>query len=305
MNPQDPNNQPNPPQPENAGQPAVPPAPQPAVQPQVFAPTQPPSENQPVSAPPPGVITPTVASSQGSSPAAPSSPQPPIQQPAPGQPFPPATSSSGPVPPMSPGISADSQNPFSTKLPKSKSKLIKIIIAAVLVIATAAAVFFLVLPKLGGIPLEKYEGENFSVLAPKDYESKEDQGGQIFEEKDSDENTRSQVIASAEKSPEKITKEQQDQLLSLFESGFDQGLEQEIGKDNELEDYKSEKTTHKGNSALMITANIKKDGKEVGKVKIIMGISESAYYLIGVMAHYQDKGLVKSTDKIIDSFELK
>lgn len=201
------------------------------------------------------------------------------------------------MPAATPGFSG-------TKLPKDKPKFIALIVIALVVIILIVAAA-LVVPKLKGISLESYSNSDFSILTPKDYERKEESGLIKFEEKGSDDKTKSGVLVFFEKSPQSLSKEEQEQALSLVEGSFKEELEKELGNDSKFENYTLEKTDYKGNPARTITADVAIDGKKAGKIKMVVGVSASSVYVVGVVAHQSDKGVEKSIDKIIDSFEIK
>ncbi len=330
MNPQDPQSPNIPPQPNPAG-PVFNPAPDPpqppvapqgyvnpvqpaaAPAPQVFGPGQPQiSPAQPVVQPPaPQLVVPS----------APQGLQPPVPQPAqaPQSIYPTPVATSGQAAPGMPGQPTPGQ-PYSTPVQtgfsspksglgaklKSKPKLLAGTILGVATLGIAAAAIVFVLPGLKGLPLETYSTDNYSLLVPKDYERKDEvAGGLSFEEKEGTEDTKSSVVVTVEKSPEKITKDEQDQVLLAFDEGIKSSLESEVKEGNTLEDYKAEKTTYKNSPARIVTANVKDKGKQAGKMKVLVGVSDSAVFVIGVLAHDGDKGLSKNTDKIINSLQLK
>lgn len=222
-------------------------------------------------------------------------PQPQSQQPYPQQQFPGAGPANG-------GQAAYNPYPMPGK---SRRKLFAVLGALLPSLAGAGvAIYMFVLPMFATIDLETYSGENFSMLVPKEYEKKEDFGSYEFNEKGDDE-TASSIFVTAEKSPEKISAEERDEAFKFFEESFKDGFEGAAKGNNKLTNYKIETSTFKGSPARIITGDIEKDGTKVGDYKIVIAMSEDSMSVVGVLAHHTDKALSKSTDKIINSFEMK
>ncbi len=192
----------------------------------------------------------------------------------------------GPVPP----------GRFSGRKPKL---LIAIVVGVVVLIAAAVLGF----TQLGGMPLREYSERDFSILVPKDYEQKKEATGISFHER-GDTETQSRVLALISKSSTKITKTQQDRILSTIDSDFEKELKKEAGN-NTITDFQVKQSTYKHSPARTISANIQKDNQKVGTIKGVVGVSDSALFFVIISAYESDTGLLKSTDKIIDSLQIK
>jgi hypothetical protein len=221
------------------------------------------------------------------------------------------------APPPNPSAPSAAPNPStiapvpgqSSPMPPAKSSRKKMLISTVLPLVAFAAFItvLVVLPRFKTVTLETYSGSKFSFLAPKDYQKTEDGDSSVtFEENTKDEGTKSSIEAYREDFPEKANVSQQKDALDSVEASFKESMEDAAKKDNDtVEDYKSESTNFKGNTARIITATVKNKGSTAGRVKLVIGTSEKSLYLIAVEAHQSDRGLTNDMDKIINSFELK
>ena len=281
MNPQEPNNPQQdvpPPQPmgtppEVIGQPAMP---------QTVQPTQPPQAPMPQ----------------------------PQQQPVYGSQQPPIQPSYGPQQPQAP-LQA---NPYDS-LPKdsrfrslfsSKKKIAGIAGTTISIIVMVSFLINFVLPRFQTIDLETFSNESVSILAPKDYDKKEEPGGFTFTEK-GDDDTQSTVLITAEKLPEEFNGSDvyKDEFFKAIESSAEESFSAELAGKNTLKEFKVEKVQFKGGEARLVTANIMDGSENAGKLKMYFGITEGYFYYAGVAVHSEDYALEKSTNKIFDSIEFK
>jgi hypothetical protein len=180
------------------------------------------------------------------------------------------TSTSAPVPGQPPVKSSRKKKLISTVLP--------------LVLFAAFIAVLVVLPRFKTVTLETYSGSKFSFLAPKGYQKTEDGDNSVtFEENTKDEGTKSSIEAYRQDFPEKADANQQKDTLDSVEASFKQSLDDAAKKDNNtVEDYKSENTTFKGNTAHIITATVKDKGNTAGRVKVVIGVTDSGLYSIAV-----------------------
>lgn len=195
------------------------------------------------------------------------------------------------------------------QMPPAKKNVKKLILTSVFSFV-AFAVFIaalIIVPRFQTVALETYSNSKFSFLAPKDYQKTEDGDSSVtFEENDDDEGTKSFIEAYREDFPEKADEAQQKQALELMESNFKQSIEDSAkSENNTVEDYKATDTTFKGDKARTLTATIKNKGNTAGRIKVVVGVNETSFYVIAVSAHQSDRGVTNSMDKIIDSFEIK
>ena len=292
MNPNNPNDPaaPNTPQFPQEGQPNVAePAPQPAVEP------------APVAAPVADVVPP-----------APQPVQP--QQPAQPQPF-----GAAPQPGATPDVNQPPVQPQAfgagpTPLPpqKSNNKLI-ILIASIVggLLLIGGGVWAILTFMVGGIKLETYQGEGYSVLVPSEYTKKES-GDTISYESErkkgkNDKDVYSTMSVSSTDMPAGTTKDQvvemYDKLFS--EETFTQSVSSASPDGAGVKDFKSEEITHQGHTARKYTATAEQDGQEVGKFTMIVVFGEKKLYMLVVAAHSDiEPGFRKSVDKIINSFKI-
>lgn len=297
MNPQDQNPLPQQP-PVNPGQAPSPPQQPGLPQPEFQAPQQ------------PTVVTPTPVQPQPQPPA----PQQPVQplQPSMGQvPQPQAV----PQPPQSPmgqpqQFGPQPQQPYEAPAGNRFKQLlslkkIRLAITGIIAFIIIGSVILAVIPNLQRIELKTYDADNFSILVPEGYLDTPEASGMSFYENTTDDATQSSLSVSVENyADDKITKEQEDLVISLAEGLLKTRIEEALNG-NELSNYKTEKTTFKGDKALVITADVKKDGKNAGKLKTVFAVSETRGIYIMALAHASDKAFTKNIDKMIDSFQAK
>lgn len=241
-------------------------------------PVQPPTP-APSSSPDPAPVTPQV-----SQPAQPAVPTPPPKQPTPPlvQPAQPQA-----VPPLQPK--------------KSPLAMIAAIIGGLLVLGLG---IFLVMNMLSSVKLEPYSNEDFSLRVPAGYEREVKDAGVTFSEKDTEENS-SKVFAYYDEYPSKITEAQRVAAKNLFKTQLEKLASDLSSSDASLENVKVAEVQYKGADALQLTATAEKNGKEVGKIKLVAVLTLSEVYMVGVASHTSDASLAAKTDEIINSFTLK
>lgn len=241
-------------------------------------PVTPEDTNAPANTPP----TPPAEPTPPTTPSEPATPAAPVETPAAAAPI-------AAVTPPTPGAS------------KPPTKLIAIILGAVLLIAAGVSAYFLL---FSGIKLSTYNGDKFSVQYPEGYEQKAEDSGVTFNEK-GDEATASSVFAYFSEFPEEIEQEQIDIFKTAFKEQVESNFGGVTGSDMELTDTKAEDVTYKGSSALQITGKAKREGADAGSMKLIVVIDTKKLYMVGVGAHASDPAVASATDKIINSFTVK
>lgn len=282
----------NPQEPNNPQQPPLPPQDLPL--------------QQPLSTPPEVIGQPAKPQ-----PIQPTQPQPPTvqpQQPVYGPQQPPMQPPYGPQQPQAPL----QPNPYDS-LPKDSrfknlfkptKKLSVIVGGAVSGLIIAGLIVSFVLPRFQTIDLETFSNESVSILAPKDYDKKEEPGGFTFTEK-GDEDTQSTILITAEKLPEGFNDSSTEEFFKAIETSAEESFTAELAGKNTLKNFKVEKTQFKGGEARLVTADVNDGSKHAGKMTMYFGITKGYFYYAGAVVHADDYALEKNTDKIFDSIEFK
>lgn len=203
-----------------------------------------------------------------------------------------------PVAPVTP--TADTTPPAVGKS-KPPTKVIAIILGAVLLIAAGVSAYFLL---FSGIKLSTYDSDKFSVKYPEGYEQKAEDSGVTFNEK-GEEATASSVFAYYSEFPEEISQEQIDIFKTAFKEQVESNFGGVTGSDMQLTDTKAEDIAYKGSDALQITGKAKRGDADAGSMKLIVVIDTKKLYMVGVGAHASDPGVATATDAIINSFTVK
>ncbi len=297
MNPQQPNEypqapiEPTPPQPY-APQPPVVPTVQPEVpqQPPVYETPQP--VQQPVYQAVPPAQPPVFSAT------------PPEQQPVFGG-QPPVATAPGVVPPQAFGTGPG----YPPQAPKSKNKLIALIGIIVGGLVLLGGGIWLAISLLGSsVALETYEGDGYSILAPKDYTKDEASTSVTFEEPDEDSDTQSKVSVASYSIESTLKYTTKDKLIEMYDKTLSEENLSESGltsdSDNTIDNFKKETTTHQDFDARKISFDVKKDGKKVGEGHMLIVFGDDSIYMVSVAAHAGDPGLQKAASKILDSLKI-
>lgn len=233
----------------------------------------------------------------------PQDPANPTQQPNPATPPPPAAAPT-PSPSAPTGSQGNWQSPAAAAQPKNNKKMIMIIVGVVVGLAVIAGAAFGAMKMFGSsIKLETYQNDDFSVLVPEGYEMKEEQITEFKEP--GPEETQSVVIAHYQELPQTLEESQLSEVRDTFRDQLQESAADFVTGSEEIENLKVEDTTFKGEQGILLTATMTKDGKKIGDIKLVAVINTTSIYMVGVGAHISDGNLVKETDKIINSFELK
>lgn len=287
------------PQPEFTPQPVQPEAYAPVGQPQAQPqqPLQQPMQQQPVQP-----MAPTAPQPVAVDPAMQAQPQQPVQQPMPTAAFPqPAAAPAAPAAFQGPAAAVPVKKPFPTGL------VLKLTGSLVALIVLVVGGWFAYATFFGGIPLKEYQGDDYSMLVPKDYNKKDDSFGDgiAFEKPDTKSDEESSVTISSIELNDTYLK--RDKMIEILDKNITEDkLKEDYDDEGELTSLKINKNAKIGGvEARRITASANKDGKKVGSVDIAYILGEEKLYVVAVMAHATEPGLAQSSGKIIESFKIK
>jgi flagellar basal body-associated protein FliL len=174
-------------------------------------------------------------------------------------------------------------------------------IAALVLIAIAVGAYFMF---SGGVKLQTYTDEKFSLQYPAEYEKKDINDGIMFTEK-GEEKTASTVFAYYYSFPEDLTDEQVSLVRETFKTELDKRINDITGTATVIEDVKATDVKFKGEDAVQITGRAVENGQNAGSLKLIAVVNKNMLYLIGVGAHASDPAVASATDTIINSFTVK
>lgn len=284
-------------------------------QPQV--PNQPVPEGQPMPGPMP------VGQPMPPQPAMPAQPEG-VQQPQPAmqppqftaqpqpvaQPFAPQPTGfpAGPVPAQSPQFTAQPQAgtmPMQGFRQPLGKKLVKIFVPLVVIIVLAVGGFFAFKQFTGGVKLESFSNDEFSIMFPAGYEQDEKTTAVTFTEPDDDRDTRSSVFVFTDDVPSAATTQQKDDALDKIEEGLDSLVQSSTRVSQKIEDKKITRVEFAGGKAIKFVASVTEDGQRVGRIHMVAGLNDEKTFIIMVLAHVSDPGVEKNADKIIESFSFK
>lgn len=184
-----------------------------------------------------------------------------------------------------------------------RKQLIKKLIIGAAAITVIAVVIGIVLLKLNsGLKLTSKSTTDYSMLVPEGYKEKIGNDVVSYEEPEGGEETRSGVFVFHESYPggAGLTSQQKDEFFKAAEQ-IPQTLLATQGVT--AKDFKVERTTFKKNDALKFSGRID-DGENSGELKGMFILGDKAFYMVFVAAHKSDPGLIKKTDKIVNSFEI-
>lgn len=205
-------------------------------------------------------------------------------------------------PPPVYGLSAASAAQSVQAAKRKKTRLFIMAGMAVVVVAGGAFLAFSLI-KNGGLKLEQKSETAYSVLVPKGYDEKSEQGMVIYEEKEGDEDTHSGVIVFYQEYPggKAPTSQQKETVLSAIED-LPKSVLSAQGKSTT--GFKSERTTFKKNDAVKFSAHTEEGDKGGGDLKGIVILGDKSLYMVFVAAHQSDPGVMKKMDNILNSFEI-
>ena len=208
------------------------------------------------------------------------------------------------APQQYPMMSGSSLSQNSSGSSKKKLLFIGAIIAAVLVVIGSSV--FIFMKYAGGIKLENFSNSDFSIDYPKGYEKKENGVETVFEESgESDDKTKSSVVVFVDKAPTDVSEETRTEYLELLEDNVDLALAGELKSNQKAENSITERIEIEGYEAVKLTTDITEDGKYIGKVLFVGGITDRTYYSVVVLAHVSDPAVEKKASAIIESFDIK
>ena len=298
---------------------------------QPVAPPQPPTQNPSVGYTQPQPVQPSVPQPEYQSQPTPAeapnpvAPPQPFQQPYQAQPYPPQPTPGqfGPASPVPPQPAFPSQPPtgvfgsgpaapYTPEPAKGKGKLfalIGIIVAGLIVLGVG--VWALMTFVFASISLETYKGDGYSILVPKDYK-KEEVGSAITytSEKKKGSNGEDDVYSAMYiTSGDYPTGTAKDQYVELYDKYFDEdAFKQSLStskSDNEIKNFKSDKTTYQGFTARKYTADAYQNDTKVGTVRTLIVFGDKKLYSVALLAHAQvEAGFRASADKILNSLKI-
>lgn len=298
----DPNQNPQPIQPQ-PGVPVDPSMPQQPTSASQFDPSTQPPQPQPM-------LQPTL---QPAMPVVEQSMQPPVnpmmQQPA--QPMPAASAFPQPAAPMQQSVPNSAfQGPAAAvpiKKPFPLGLVLKLTGGLLTLVVLAVGGWFAYTTFFGGIPVKEYQGDDFSMLVPKDYD-KEDKtfgDGIRFEKPGVDDDEKSVVsVSSLEFDDKYLTR---DKMIEAVDEGLNEDkIKEQYDDTGSLSDLKINKSAKlSGVEARRVTATANKKGKKVGSLDVAYIFGDKKIYVVAVIAHVSEPGLAQSSGKIINSFKIK
>ena len=242
----------------------------------------------------------------------PTDPGVPPANPMPGAPAPDAGLPPAPATPPMPGSdgaapapSFDTASSAAAAGGKNKKKLVMLIIAVAAVIILAVGGWFGYKAFFGGIKLETYTTNGLSMLVPSGYDKKDKSGATAFIKPGGNEDDNSGVFLFAQAYPQSITADQQKQVQTEIKTELQNTTESFVSDKDKMENVKITDITYKGHAALKMTASAIRDGKKIGDITLIEFTTDKSLYMVGVAVRTEDGSLGKSTDKIINSLEIK
>lgn len=228
-------------------------------------------------------------------------PQPPVAHVAPQAISQPPVIPNVPTKPVVPA-GGDEASPVVTK--RKKKPVLFIVLAAITVVLLAGGAFA-ASKFLGGIKLETYSNSSFSISYPKGYEVNESADGTTtFKEPKQPEDTQSGVVVGINHVPKGIDKAERGKVFKSIEASledletFKDDGQKVINVDKEIIQFEAA-------DALKIHAEIEKDGKKIGEVSLLAGVTEKYVYTAIAYGHISDPGVLKKIETIIQSFDLK
>ncbi|MDO4781015.1 MAG: hypothetical protein Q4A34_01300 [Candidatus Saccharibacteria bacterium] len=320
MYPNDPNTTPQPQ--------GVPPQPTPPQQPPYQAapsmPPQPGAMAQPAYQAPPAPQPPMQPMMQPPAPQPPA-PQPPTQPMTPQPPY-------GPSPVMAPGVQPMQQSypplqnqpqtmpitpsPYDQSVFQKRRFRVKLVggaITAMVLIGISIASF--IMTQHQPVTLEKYEGDGYAILVPKEYKKETNSQGTMwtsreYEGENGEKNVASRMAVLAERSSAADVQE----LIRQYDSGqqeFLKSMADGVASANDganitLRDVETKKDNHRGLPARSVTAKAYSGDKMTGMLYVRTIFTEKGMYMVVVAPHQQvESGFRESAQKILDSFEVK
>jgi hypothetical protein len=206
-----------------------------------------------------------------------------------------------------PVVSASGAN-YGAMSPEGKAgskRSMLLIIGGIVGAALIGVAIFAVIHFMGGVKLEAYSDENFTLQVPAGYEQEKEDNGISFKEKDGDK-TRSEVGVFYEAFPEELSDDQLAEARSVLKDQLGDFTDELVqDSDYGVENVKTAETTFKGAQGYRITGDLVEDGKNVGKFTMVMVMTNKEVYLVGVAANDSDPGVGKKAETIINSFEVK
>lgn len=248
------------------------------------------------------------------------SPQPePLAGPSPAEQPQPATTPSPVAEPVAPAPQPQPQAAgAATPMPEQPSQkgkknklpgLIAIVVGVLLLVGGGvwAAVHFLG----GGVPLEEYQGEGYSVSVPKEYE-REDLGQAVnFNGPGDDVATQSRVTVSASPTGPILTAISREELIAQYDTTYSEDSitesltgEDEQGREITTRNFSKSDDDHNGIEARRVSFEMYAGDEHIGTVSTLVVFGEDTIYTVNILAHQDQPGLQKSSGKILSSLKI-
>lgn len=305
------------------------PQPQGAV-PQLTPLQQPPYQAAPSMPPQPGAMTqpayqaPPVPQPPIQPMAQPLAPQPPVQPMTPQPPYGASPLAAPDVQPMQqsyPPLQNQPQPMPTTPSPYDQSvfqkrrfpmKLVGGAITALVLIGISIASFIMTQQP---VTLEKYEGDGYTILVPKEYKKETNSQGTMwtsreYEGKNGKKNAGSLLAVFVDRTMRDDSKEvleQYDAAEQDIITSITSGIADSLGGANiTARDVATKKDDYRGLPARTITAKIYNGDSMTGTMHMRTVFTKRGMYMVTVAAHQQvEAGFRNSAEKILDSFEIK
>lgn len=189
---------------------------------------------------------------------------------------------------------------------KSSKKIIAIVAAIIVGLGVLGTAAWLLIGVIAGssITLKEYSGDKFSILVPENYEQDILSSSATFTEPDvkkTDEESKILVQRAGS-----VTASTRDTYIKSIDSSLTEDkLNAGVTSGASIANMKVVKSVSGDNDIRTITADVKKDGAQVGTIRYLFVIGEDNIYLVVVAAHISDPGLAAKAQEITDSFKLK
>ncbi|MDO4774108.1 MAG: hypothetical protein Q4A37_03225 [Candidatus Saccharibacteria bacterium] len=225
---------------------------------------------------------------------------PPLQQP---QPIPVASS---------PYASVD-QSVFQKR--QSLAKTLSIAVGVIILLVSIGVSIASFMATQRSVTLERYEGDGYSILVPKEYEKETNSNGAIWtSEKYTGENGKKNVASrmavfadyGSLGGAQELMRQYDNEQQYILEAIVDRINSVNDGANMTLRDVETKKDDHRGLPARSIAAKVYSGDKMTGTFYVRTIFTEKGMYMIVVAPHQQvESGFRESAQEILDSFEIK
>lgn len=236
------------------------------------------------------------------------------QPPAPAaQPYTPPLQAQQPIPVASSPYASVDQSVFQKRQSLAKTLSIAAGVIVLLVSIGVSIASFMVTQR--SVTLERYEGDGYSILVPKEYEKETNSNGVIWtSEKYTGESGKKNVASrmavlvdrNLPTDVQELTRQYDSEQQEILRSVVDGVNSANDGTSITLQDAETKKDDHRGLPARSITAKVYSGDKMTGMFYMRTIFTEKGMYMIVVAPHQQvESGFRESAQKILDSFEVR